>query len=31
LIERMLDWYVHTSDAVPWERDPRGFPDGLAR
>ena len=22
---RLLDWYVHTSDATPFEEDPRGF------
>ncbi|MCF7855541.1 MAG: sulfatase-like hydrolase/transferase, partial [Candidatus Pacebacteria bacterium] len=26
LINRMMDWYVHTADAVPFHRDPRGFP-----
>ncbi|HOF88736.1 MAG TPA: DUF4976 domain-containing protein, partial [Armatimonadota bacterium] len=26
LQEQMLDWYLHTSDVVPWDEDPRGFP-----
>lgn len=26
LEQRLLDWYVHTSDVVPWTPDPRGFP-----
>jgi arylsulfatase A-like enzyme len=26
LERRLLDWYVHTGDVVPWQRDPRGFP-----
>ena len=21
----LLDWYLHTSDVVPWDEDPRGF------
>jgi arylsulfatase A-like enzyme len=25
LIERMLDWYIQTSDVTPFETDPRGF------
>lgn len=29
LERRMLDWYVHTSDVVPFERQPRGFPDSV--
>jgi len=29
LERRMLDWYVHTADVVPFEPDPRGFPPGL--
>jgi choline-sulfatase len=32
LVERMLDWYIHTSDVVPFDADPRGFngaPEGL--
>ena len=29
LERRMLDWYVHTADVVPFEPDPRGFPSGL--
>jgi len=29
LTERMLDWYVHTADVVPWDTDSRGFPKGL--
>jgi choline-sulfatase len=28
LLERMLDWYIHTADVVPHDADPRGF-DGL--
>jgi choline-sulfatase len=27
LTERMLDWYIHTADAVPWDANPRGFAD----
>ncbi len=27
LLERMLDWYVHTADAVPTQRWTRGFDD----
>jgi choline-sulfatase len=26
LSERLLDWYVRTSDVVPFEEDPRGLP-----
>ena len=26
LEQRLLDWYLHTSDVVPWAPDPRGFP-----
>ncbi|HCQ00929.1 MAG TPA: sulfatase, partial [Candidatus Latescibacteria bacterium] len=26
LEQRLLDWYLHTSDVVPWTPDPRGFP-----
>jgi choline-sulfatase len=26
LLERMLDWYVETADAVPTDPDPRGMP-----
>lgn len=26
LERRMLDWYIHTSDVVPKQLDPRGFP-----
>jgi choline-sulfatase len=26
LEERMLDWYVHTSDVVPYDEHPRGLP-----
>ncbi len=26
LQRRMLDWYIRTSDAAPWNKDPRGFP-----
>jgi choline-sulfatase len=29
LERRILDWYVHTSDVVPFQRDPRGFPPDL--
>jgi arylsulfatase A-like enzyme len=29
LERRVLDWYVHTADVVPFEADPRGFPPGL--
>lgn len=29
LERRMLEWYVHTSDVTPFERDPRGFPDAV--
>jgi arylsulfatase A-like enzyme len=28
LEQRMLDWYVHTSDVVPLEEHPRGLPPG---
>jgi len=31
LQERMLDWYVRTSDVTPFDADPRGFPEGLPR
>lgn len=31
LERRLLDWYVHTSDVVPWTRKPRGFPQPLPR
>lgn len=31
LMARMLTWYVHTADTVPWEADPRGFPPQLLR
>lgn len=27
LEQAMLDWYVHTADTVPFEKDPRGFPE----
>ena len=30
LERRLLDWYIHTSDAVPFERQARGFPAGAA-
>jgi arylsulfatase A-like enzyme len=26
---RMLDWYIHTSDVVPFKRQNRNFPEGL--
>jgi arylsulfatase A-like enzyme len=26
LEQQLLDWYMHTSDVVPWVPDPRGFP-----
>ena len=26
LESRMLDWFIHTADAVPWNDDPRGLP-----
>ena len=26
LRQRMLDWYIHTSDVAPKKHDPRGFP-----
>ena len=26
---RLLDWYVHTSDVVPWDFDDRGINDGI--
>ncbi|MBT5877133.1 MAG: sulfatase-like hydrolase/transferase [Candidatus Latescibacteria bacterium] len=26
LEQRMLDWYMETSDVTPWTPDPRGFP-----
>lgn len=26
LESRLLDWYLHTADVVPWKRDPRGLP-----
>ncbi len=26
LEKRMLDWYIHTADAVPMDEDPRNFP-----
>ncbi len=29
LTARLLTWYVHTGDAVPWVPDPRGVPEGL--
>ncbi len=29
LERRLLDWYIHTSDVVPFARDPRGFPQPL--
>jgi len=29
LERRLLDWYVHTSDVVPWTRESRGFPQPL--
>jgi arylsulfatase A-like enzyme len=29
LEHRMLEWYVHTSDVVPFDRQPRGFPDSV--
>jgi choline-sulfatase len=29
LERRLLDWYVRTSDVVPWQRDDRGFPNPL--
>ena len=25
LEDRLLDWYIHTADCVPWCEDPRGF------
>ena len=25
LLERMLDWYIHTADVVPFDTDPRGW------
>lgn len=31
LESRLLDWYVHTSDAVPFERQARGFPEDLPK
>lgn len=31
LESRLLDWYIHTSDVVPTNEDPRGFPSGLER
>lgn len=30
LERRLLQWYVHTSDVTPWERDSRSFPDSYA-
>ncbi len=27
LEQRLLDWYIETSDVTPWIPDPRGFPD----
>ncbi|MFW6132585.1 MAG: sulfatase-like hydrolase/transferase [Planctomycetota bacterium] len=30
LQERMLDWYVHTSDVVPFDADPRGVTPEVA-
>lgn len=29
LENQMLDWYIHTSDVVPFERQNRSFPQGL--
>ncbi len=29
LLERLLDWYIHTGDCVPWTTDPRGFAEGI--
>lgn len=26
LEQRLLDWYIRTSDVVPWDEDPRGLP-----
>ena len=26
LESQLVDWYIHTSDVVPWQRDPRGLP-----
>ena len=26
LQDRLLDWYVHTADVVPWQEDSRGIP-----
>ncbi len=31
LASRLLDWYIHTSDVVPWTADPRDFPPTLPR
>ncbi len=31
LERRLLEWFLHTSDAVPFQRDPRGFPEGLLK
>lgn len=28
LEKRLLDWYVHTADVVPWDENPRGLPKG---
>ncbi|MFW6367358.1 MAG: sulfatase-like hydrolase/transferase [bacterium] len=30
LMARLLDWHVHTADAVPTDAHPRGFPPNLA-
>jgi len=30
LERRLLDWYVHTSDVVPWGENPRGLPPRAA-
>ncbi len=30
LERRLLDWYVHTSDVVPWDEHPRGLPPRAA-
>jgi hypothetical protein len=26
---RLLDWHIHTSDVTPYERQNRGYPEGL--
>jgi len=31
LVERMLDWYIHTDDCVPFDTDPRGYAEGIVK